>query len=536
MKISTKLIGGFLVVAAVTLLVGIFGYTGLSRVTARQKETIKRDAALRQAVDAARSAQVAFKIQVQEWKDLLLRGHDPAAYAKYSAAFTDQETVTHKDLVDLKGCMAALDLPTDAVDSAIQTHADLGMKYREALKSFVTARPESTAVVDGLVKGLDRPPTAKIDEIVAGINQFAGTQGAAAEAQASAQAHFYQVADGLSVLIGVVLSVALGIYLSLAVTRPIHRVTEGLSAAAEQTAAAAGEVSTASQLLAEGASEQAASLEETSSSLEEMSSMTKRNADHAHQANELAKQARAAADRGMGDMQAMTTAMNAIKSASDDIAKIIKTIDEIAFQTNILALTAAVEAARAGEAGMGFAVVADEVRNLAQRSAQAARETAVMIEGAISKTGQGVEISRKVSETLKELVTKARQVDELVAEVAGASGEQTQGITQINTAVGQMDKVTQSNAANAEESAAAAEELNAEAVVMKAAVRDLLQLIGGGGSETTIAPAPAPKSRRVAPAQPVPAHENHRNRTAPARPAKAAPRDEIPMAGDFKDF
>ena len=175
-----------------------------------------------------------------------------------------------------------------------------------------------------------------------------------------------------------------------------------------------------------------------------MSSMTRRNAENAQKANDLAGQARHAADKGVVDMQSMSAAIEAIKVSSDDIAKIIKTIDEIAFQTNILALNAAVEAARAGEAGMGFAVVADEVRNLAQRSAQAAKETAAKIEGAIAKTAQGVQISGKVSEALNEIVTKARQVDELVAEVSSASREQSQCISQVNTAVGQMDKVTQS--------------------------------------------------------------------------------------------
>jgi methyl-accepting chemotaxis protein len=242
--------------------------------------------------------------------------------------------------------------------------------------------------------------------------------------------------------------------------------------------------------LAEGASEQAASLEETSSSLEEMASMTKRTSENAQKANDLAKQARDAADNGSTDMRNMSAAMAAIKVSSDDIAKIIKTIDEIAFQTNILALNAAVEAARAGEAGMGFAVVADEVRNLAQRTAQGAKETAAKIEGAIARTGQGVEISGKVERALNEIVMKVRQVDELVSQVSTASREQTQGITQINIAASQMDKVTQSNAANAEESAGAAEELNAQAEALKGSVDGLMKLIDGSGGEATASKPP----------------------------------------------
>jgi methyl-accepting chemotaxis protein len=301
--------------------------------------------------------------------------------------------------------------------------------------------------------------------------------------------------------------------------------------------------------LAEGASEQAASLEETSSSLEELSSMTKRNSENSQKANDLAKQARSAADKGATDMQTMTSAMEAIKVSSDDIAKIIKTIDEIAFQTNILALNAAVEAARAGEAGMGFAVVADEVRNLAQRSAQAAKETAAKIEGAIGKTAQGVEISGKVAQALNDIVTKARQVDELVAEVASASREQTQGITQINTAVGQMDKVTQSNASTAEESAAAAEELNAQAATMRQSVGELLKLVGGSqipaGTKST-ALASNGHSRLITKAAPAHAeqvfHNGHSQKQAAPPLTVAEPmlkngrRSEIPLEGDFKDF
>ena len=322
----------------------------------------------------------------------------------------------------------------------------------------------------------------------------------------------------------------------------LHSIAGSLDSGSEQVASAANQVSSASQTLAEGASEQAASIEETSASLEEMSSMTKRNAENAQKANDLASQTRTAADKGAADMQTMNAAMQAIKTSSDDIAKIIKTIDEIAFQTNILALNAAVEAARAGEAGLGFAVVADEVRNLAQRSAQAAKETAAKIEGAISKTGQGVGISQKVSETLNEIVTKARQVDELAAEVASASREQTQGITQINAAVGQMDKVTQSNAASAEESAAAAEELNAQALTMRNSVSELSNLVGGRENSRSIGAAtPAARASKMQVAAPItrqsaPILGNGHTRTAAASASLAKSRSEIPLEGDFKDF
>jgi methyl-accepting chemotaxis protein len=284
------------------------------------------------------------------------------------------------------------------------------------------------------------------------------------------------------------LLIGVGLYFlnQFQIVRPLTATINNISLTSEQTSSSAGQVSATSQLLAEGASEQAASIEETSASLEELSSMTKRNAENAQKANDLAKEARLAADKGAADIQNMSAAMGAIKVSSDDVSKIIKTIDEIAFQTNILALNAAVEAARAGEAGMGFAVVADEVRNLAQRSAQAAKETAGKIEGAITKTGQGVEICSQVAQTLNAIVLKVRQVDELVTEVAGASSEQTQGITQINTAIALMDKVIQNNADSAEECAAAAEEMNAQSITTKQSVTELMELVGSKPHRATV--------------------------------------------------
>ena len=359
------------------------------------------------------------------------------------------------------------------------------------------------------------------------------------------------IAAVTTVLLLVIIGVLVGVCIHYLLVIPLKRTAAVMSNQAGEVTVAAGQVSASSQSLAEGAGEQAASLEETSSSLEEMSGMTKRNTENAQKANDLAKQARTAADKGVTDMQQMNQAMAAIKTSSDDIAKIIKTIDEIAFQTNILAVNAAVEAARAGEAGMGFAVVADEVRNLAQRSAQAAKETADKIEGAISKTGQGVVISNKVAEALNDIVAKARQVDELVAEVTGASREQTQGITQINTAVGQMDKVTQGNAASAEECAAAAEELNAQAETMKQSVGELLQLVGGAANRSERTGRVAPQTEKKPFIKNSAAHNgnghgngNGNGHTAknlsPAREPAASPvasrRGEILLGGDFKDF
>lgn len=264
----------------------------------------------------------------------------------------------------------------------------------------------------------------------------------------------------------------------VAVTKPLNSSITSLNDASDQIVAAAEQVSGASQGLAEGASRQAACLEETSASLEEVSSMVRNNAAAADRAKMIANEARGFAETGTTDMAEMKAAMDDIKVASTDISKIIKSIDEIAFQTNLLALNAAVEAARAGEAGMGFAVVADEVRTLAQRSAQSAKDTAEKIEAAMVKSERGVQISLKVAANFDQIATRTRAVDQYVAEIADASREQSAALGQVNTAVTQMDKVMQGNAASAEEGAAAAEELSAQANCMRGTVGELLRMVG----------------------------------------------------------
>ncbi|HAM70889.1 MAG TPA: chemotaxis protein [Verrucomicrobiales bacterium] len=299
------------------------------------------------------------------------------------------------------------------------------------------------------------------------------------------------------------------------VIRPFGAAIGRVYESTRHTSVASVEIASASQALAEGASQQAASLEETSASLEELSSMTKRNAEGATSAKEIARQTRESADAGLAEMKEMAAAVNAIKDSGDNISKILKTIDEIAFQTNILALNAAVEAARAGEAGLGFAVVADEVRNLAQRSALAARETADRIAESQQNSERGVKVSHRVAERLAEIAAHARKVDELVAEITSASTEQSQGIAQINTAVSHMDRITQGNAASSEQTAAAASSLKSQAQALTAAVSELVQMVGEQGAPAgsqvphgNSAPGEAgrPEPRATRPAAPAP-HE-----------------------------
>ncbi len=246
----------------------------------------------------------------------------------------------------------------------------------------------------------------------------------------------------------------------------LHQVAVG----ADQVAAASMQISSGSQQLAQGASEQASSLEEVSSSLQEMSSMTKQNAANAQEARSLADGAKVSANQGVESMRRLSAAIDKIKASSDETAKIIKTIDEIAFQTNLLALNAAVEAARAGDAGKGFAVVAEEVRNLAMRSAEAAKNTTNLIEESVRNSEEGVNINAEVRKNLEDINAQVIKVTEVMAEIAAASDQQTVGIEQINNAVDMMSQLTQQTAANSEESASASEELSGQAEEMRSMV------------------------------------------------------------------
>jgi methyl-accepting chemotaxis protein len=327
-----------------------------------------------------------------------------------------------------------------------------------------------------------------------------------AQTNSSMNAAFWAMVIGG--VIALVISAILAFFISRNITVPINRVISSLAEGAQEVDSASGDLSSASNTLAEGATQNAASLEETSAALEELSSMTKRNSDNAMEANALMSQATEAVAKAENSMTNVISAMDHIATSGNEIGKIIKTIDEIAFQTNLLALNAAVEAARAGEAGAGFAVVADEVRNLAIRSADAAKNTADLIAATISNINSGSEMVNSTSENFQTVATHAAKVAQLVSEVAEASKEQSQGIHQITTAMSQMDKVTQHNAASAEESASAASSLSVQAGNLMSAVDQMSRIVHGHGQFTSsqqaksrprsLAPPPMKKPAAIA--------------------------------------
>ena len=443
----------------------------------------------------------------------------------------------------------------------------LGLIDGEGLAEATRARPDLDAyiaMIGGLVATGD---ATKLEEMQRSFEKLEDSLGKLGETVAAHENDALGVANTVStfkfwgalvILLGGLVVTVVGLSLTSSIVKQLSRGVENVKQTSAELATSVQQVTEVSQWMANGASTQAASIEETSAALEEIATMTKRNAGSASQSTEYTGEARGSAEQSAQLMADLVAAMDGIKDSSDEIGKIIKVIDEIAFQTNMLALNAAVEAARAGEAGMGFAVVADEVRNLAQRSAQAASDTAGKIEESIRRSNAGVEITRRVHGALNEIVGRVRKIDELTREISGASQEQARGIAQTNSAVAQMDRVTQQNAAMADEVATSAAQLAAHAESLNSLAGNLEHVLRGAGRgapQVVIAHAPPPAPAKRPPvARPAPRPEMRRAgpagdmargsapEVAPAAPALVEPNGrarvakDIPLPGDFVDF
>lgn len=319
----------------------------------------------------------------------------------------------------------------------------------------------------------------RLDEAMAKVTDASRTMGQDAQMQAAGTKKAIGLLGGIAIALGIILA----IFITRSIVLGLVRVMRDLGMGSEQVSSASSLVADASQGMASGASEQAANLEEASATLEEMSSMTQQNASDTEEADGLTNDLQGVAQKGQTSMGRMTEAIMMIKDSSDKTATIIKTIDEIAFQTNLLALNAAVEAARAGDAGKGFAVVAEEVRNLAQRSAEAARNTAELIDQSQARANDGVGMTQEVSKVLDSIFESSGRVSGLVGAVNKVNQEQSKNVLGISGAISQLDNLTQANAASAEETASASEELNGQACELNTMVRTLKEIIEGSNGK-----------------------------------------------------
>jgi methyl-accepting chemotaxis protein len=476
MKLGTKIMVGFGLLILLLLISGASGYWGIRTISGTAITLLQTEPEI--AEHSARLRANANALRRYE-KDVFLSIGSKDNTGKYYEDWKKQGDGVSARFNDLEK-VVSLQKDKDTIKEMINLMATYNSGFN---KVYNAIQAEQIKTPQEANKAMDdfKGTVHKVEQAATDLAAEANKRLQAGEAFIIATSHQIDVIMALIVLISVISGVGLAILITRSITGPIRRIIEGLTEGAEEVASASGQVSSAAQSLAEGSSEQAASIEETSSSLEEMSSMTKQNADNAQQANSLMGEAKQVVGTANASMGKLTESMAEITQASEETSKIIKTIDEIAFQTNLLALNAAVEAARAGEAGAGFAVVADEVRNLAMRAADAAKNTANLIEGTVKKVKDGSELVTRTNEAFKQVAGSSAKAADLVAEISAASTEQAQGIGQINTAVTELDKVTQQNAANAEESASAAEEMSAQAETMKGMVDELVAIVGRSG-------------------------------------------------------
>jgi methyl-accepting chemotaxis protein len=474
MKLSTKILSGFVFLLFLTTVMAYLGWHNLKVLTAEMEQRDNLNFIMKNALEARR----------QEKNYIIRGGQEYLGQVSHSLQ-------TIKDLVTA-GRRAMPDQASQA--SFNRTQEALGF-YEAAFNRYVDANqhdkqtsPDQKRLLDQADKDMVSGARALLKEVEMALS----TQKANMQSRVSTAGTLIGGSAVLAIFVGLLVS----LLLIKSLTRTLKGIISGLGNGSEQVAAASLQVSSASNSLATGSSQQAASLEETTASLEQLSALVQQNSMNAGECNQLVLQTHEKTREVHKSIRATKEFMEAISTSGESVKKIIKSIDEIAFQTNLLALNAAVEAARAGQAGAGFAVVADEVRSLAMRAAQAAKST----ESLIGETARQIEMGLiHIQETLTkfyDMGESAKKVNSLVGEIADANRDQAQGIKHLNQAVQEIDRVVQQNAANAEESAGAAAELQGQAERLRNIVVEVTCLVDGSTQSHSARPAASGKVRQ----------------------------------------
>ncbi len=463
MTLRNQLLLAFGIVAAIPLVGGAIGLYAQARVAHEALDLAAKGQQARRLVAAVDRVGSAFKAEGQGWNELTLRRQETVTRDKRVADFhQDQRRVTEA-LGDVATEAAAFGIDANRVQDLQRSVAAMNDNYEAALKLLLTAGDTTSPAVEGTVLAKARDAAAQLDALAAEVSRATDATVAADLAELSANRATLQSLMIGGTIVGIGLGIFLGWLTSNAVVRHLRSLTTRMQDRTTAVAAAAQQVSGSSASVASTSSEQAAAIEASSDSIGRVNDQVKENAARAREARDVSQKSRAFAEKSATEIAELQGAMHESVTAAGNITKIIKSIDEIAFQTNLLALNAAVEAARAGESGAGFAVVAEEVRHLAQRSAMAARETAAKIEDAAAKSARSADLADRVGESLRRVLENTRTVDGLVGQIADASVQQATGLEQAVTSMERIDRLTQANAASAQQTAAAAHALDDEA-------------------------------------------------------------------------